>query len=115
MEKDCLFCKIESGEIPVDKVYEDDDLFVIKDINPQSPVHLLIIPKKHISTILEVKEVEKDLIGSVFMVANSMAKENGIDKDGFRVVTNCNQGAGQSVFHIHFHLLGGREMGWPPG
>lgn len=115
MEKDCLFCKMVSGEIPVDKVYEDDGLFVIKDINPQSPVHLLIIPKKHISTILELKEEEKGLIGSIFLLANNMAKENGIDKQGFRVVANCNRGAGQSVFHIHFHLLGGREMGWPPG
>jgi histidine triad (HIT) family protein len=106
---------MSSGEIPVDKEYEDKDLFVINDINPQSPVHQLIIPKKHISTLLMLSQEEKELIGSVFLVAKDMANNKGIAKNGFRVVANCNRGAGQSVFHIHFHLLGGRNMGWPPG
>lgn len=115
MEKDCLFCRIISEEIAAKRVYEDEILIVIEDINPQSPVHLLIIPKKHIPTILQIEEEDKDLISSIFLVANNIAKQKNIDKSGFRVVMNCNRGAGQSVFHIHFHLLGGREMGWPPG
>ncbi len=112
---ECLFCKIDKGEIPAEKVYDKDGVFAIKDINPQAPIHFLIIPKKHFSTILEIKEDDHELIGSIYSVANQLARENGLDQTGFRVVLNCGAGAGQSVFHIHYHLLGGRPLNWPPG
>jgi histidine triad (HIT) family protein len=112
---DCLFCKIEKGDIPAEKVYDGDGVFAISDINPQAPVHLLIIPKKHYSTILELDEKDHDLVGSVFSAANCLAKDYGLDQSGFRVVVNCGAEAGQSVFHVHYHLLGGRAMHWPPG
>lgn len=112
---DCLFCKIIAGEMPAKKVYENECLIAIEDINPQSPVHLLIIPKKHISTPFDISEADKELVGSVFLTANKLAEERNIVESGFRVVINCNKGAGQTVFHIHFHLLGGRSMQWPPG
>ena len=113
--KNCLFCKIIKGEIPGKKVFEDDRLFAIEDINPQAPVHLLILPKKHMATLLEVGESDHELMGSVFSAANQLAKKKNLDRSGFRVVINCGEGAGQSVFHVHFHLLGGRPMNWPPG
>ena len=113
--EDCLFCKIDKGDIPAEKVYDGEDMFAIKDINPHAPVHLLIIPKKHLSTILEIGPGEHELIGSVFTVANKLARENNLVDSGFRLVLNCGSGAGQSVFHIHYHLLGGRPMNWPPG
>ena len=112
---DCLFCKIGEGSIPSDKVYESDTLFAINDINPQAPTHILIIPRIHQDTLLDVEEKDYVLMGSVISVANQLAKEKGLDKSGFRLVVNCGAGAGQSVFHIHFHLLGGRTMNWPPG
>ena len=112
---DCLFCKISEGSIPSEKVYESDTLFAINDINPQAPTHILIIPRIHQDTLLDVEEKDHALMGSVISVANQLAKEKGIDKSGFRLVVNCGAGAGQSVFHIHFHLLGGRAMNWPPG
>ena len=112
---DCLFCKISKGSIPSAKVYESDTLFAINDINPQAPTHILIIPRIHQDTLLDVEEKDHALMGSVISVANQLAKEKGIDKSGFRLVVNCGAGAGQSVFHIHFHLLGGRAMTWPPG
>lgn len=112
---DCIFCKIIKGEIPSKKVYEDKDIFAFEDINPQAPVHILIVPKKHIEKSLDVTGQDKELIGSIFMVANKLAKEKGIAESGFRLVVNCNRDSGQDVFHIHFHLLGGRKMKWPPG
>ncbi|MEK7846880.1 MAG: histidine triad nucleotide-binding protein [Nitrospinota bacterium] len=112
---DCIFCKIIKGEIPSKKVYEDKDIFAFEDINPQSPIHILIVPKKHIAKSLDVTEEEKELIGSIFMVANRLAVERGIAESGFRLIVNCNRDSGQEVFHIHFHLLGGRRMKWPPG
>lgn len=112
---DCLFCKIINGDIPATKVFEDDLLIAIEDINPQAPTHLLLIPKKHIPTSLELASEDRQLIGEIFLRANKLAKERKIDQSGFRVVNNCQEGAGQSVFHIHFHLLGGRPMTWPPG
>lgn len=112
---DCIFCKIIKGEIPSKKVYEDKDIFAFEDINPQAPVHVLIVPKKHIEKSLDVTGQDKELIGSIFMVANKLAKEKGIAESGFRLVVNCNRDSGQDVFHIHFHLLGGRKMKWPPG
>ena len=101
---DCLFCKISEGSIPSEKVYESDTLFAINDINPQAPTHILIIPRIHQDTLLDVEEKDHVLMGSVISVANQLAKEKGIDKSGFRLVVNCGAGAGQSVFHIHFHL-----------
>ena len=112
---DCLFCKIGEGSIPSDKVYESGTVFAINDINPQAPTHILIIPRIHQDTLLDVEEKDHVLMGSVISVANPLAKEKGLDKSGFRLVVNCGAGAGQSVFHIHFHLLGGRTMNWPPG
>ena len=112
---DCLFCEINKGGIPAEKVYDSDEVFAIKDINPQAPIHLLIIPKKHFSTVLEIQEEDHELIGSIYSIANRLAKKNGLDQTGFRVVVNCGAEAGQSVFHIHYHLLGGRPFKWPPG
>lgn len=113
--KDCLFCKIIKKEIPSKTVFENDQLFAIEDINPQAPVHLLILPKKHMATLLEVQEGDHNVMGAAFSVANQLAKSRKVDQTGFRLVINCGEGAGQSVFHIHFHLLGGRPMNWPPG
>lgn len=112
---DCLFCKMASGAIPVRKVYEDDTLFAIEDINPQAPMHLLVIPKKHLANTLELSAEDDQTIGAVHRVAAQLARERGVAEHGFRIVNNTNAGAGQSVYHIHFHLLAGRNLGWPPG
>ncbi len=111
----CLFCKIASGAIDSEVVYSDEHLFAIKDINPQAPIHLLIIPKKHFGTLMDIEDSDKELMGSVCTLAKFLAGENDLEASGFRLVLNCGSGAGQSVFHIHFHLLGGRPMKWPPG
>jgi histidine triad (HIT) family protein len=111
----CLFCKIIDKEIPAKIVYEDEHVLAFEDVSPQAPVHILIVPKKHISTLLDVKEEDNELIGRMFQAANVLAKEKRIDEKGFRTVMNCNADAGQTVFHIHLHLLGGRGMNWPPG
>ncbi|MFQ5451928.1 MAG: histidine triad nucleotide-binding protein [Nitrospinaceae bacterium] len=113
--QDCLFCKIDKGDIPAEKVYDGKDIFAIQDINPQAPVHLLIMPKKHLPTLLDMQASDHELIGSIFAVANQLARERNLGETGFRIVANCGAGAGQSVFHIHYHLLGGRPMKWPPG
>lgn len=113
--ENCLFCKIASGEISSDTVYNDEHLIAIRDINPQAPTHLLVIPKKHIGTLMDIEDSDKELMGSVCTVAKLLARENDLEASGFRLVLNCGSGAGQSVFHIHFHLLGGRPMKWPPG
>ncbi len=112
---DCIFCKIAAKEIPSKIVYEDEQVVAFEDINPQAPVHILIIPRKHISNTLELQEEDKALIGHIFMVASKIAQDRGIAERGFRLVNNCNAEAGQTVFHLHVHLLGGRAMGWPPG
>ena len=112
---DCLFCKIAQGETPADKVYENDRIVAFNDINAQAPVHVLIIPKKHIATMNEIEQNETQLYGELLLVAANIAKEKGIDDAGYRVVMNCNQDGGQAVYHIHLHLLGGRPMAWPPG
>jgi histidine triad (HIT) family protein len=112
---DCLFCKIIKGEIPSTKVYEDDKVFCFMDIAPEAPVHVLTVTKKHISTLNELTEEDSALVAHAFMVMKKLAKEFGIDESGYRVVSNCNEDGGQSVFHIHFHLLGGRYLEWPPG
>lgn len=111
----CLFCKIISGEIPSKKVYEDEHVFAFEDISPQAPVHILVVPRKHISTSLELQEADDELVGRMFRAANAIAEEKGIAERGFRTVINCNKEAGQTVFHIHLHLFGGRAMHWPPG
>lgn len=111
----CIFCNIISGNIPSKKVYEDESIFAFKDINPQAPVHILVVPKKHLVNILEIKEEDKELIFKIHQVINKLAKDNNIAKKGFRIVLNCNREGGQTVDHLHFHLVGGRFMTWPPG
>ena len=111
----CLFCKIIAGEIPSSKVYEDDRLFAFNDINPQAPMHVLIVPKRHVPTLNDLSAAEDDLVGAMVRTAAKIAKDRGFDGPGFRTVFNCNSHAGQTVFHIHLHLLGGRAMTWPPG
>ena len=108
---DCLFCKIIKGEIPSTKVYEDELVYAFKDINPIAPVHVLIIPKQHISMLWDVNEENSAVISHIYEVAGRIAKELGLE-NGFRVATNCGEDAGQTVFHIHFHLIGGRKLGW---
>ena len=112
---DCLFCKIRDGGIPCDIVYEDDDVLAFNDVNPQAPVHMLIIPKKHISTVNDIEAGDELVMGKLFSAAKKIAEQEGISDDGYRMVTNCNEKAGQTVFHIHMHLLAGRRMTWPPG
>ena len=112
---DCLFCKMVSGEITPDTVYEDDDILAFKDINPQAPLHVLIIPKAHIATVNDLSDVNAATVGRLFLTAKQIAADNGLTEPGYRLVMNCNADAGQTVFHIHLHLLGGRPMTWPPG
>jgi histidine triad (HIT) family protein len=112
---DCLFCKIRDGDIPADLVYENDDVLAFRDVNPQAPTHVLIVPKKHIATVNDLDETDVRLSGEMYLAAKSIAASEGIDEDGYRLVVNCNSRAGQTVFHIHMHLLGGRAMTWPPG
>lgn len=111
----CLFCGIIEGRIKGEIVYRDNSVVAFKDINPKAPVHILIVPTKHIATLLDLAEEDKELVGEIVSVANRLAKQQGIAKDGFRVVANCGAGAGQTVFHLHFHLLGARSFSWPPG
>ena len=111
----CLFCSVAEKKIPSKIVYEDDHVLAFEDINPQAPVHILIIPRKHISTVLEATPEDNSLLGHMLQTANLIAKEMGFAEDGFRLVMNCNHEAGQTVFHIHLHLLAGRIMHWPPG
>jgi histidine triad (HIT) family protein len=115
MTTECLFCKMVSGQIKPDTVYEDDAVLAFKDINPQAPVHILVIPKKHTATLNELTPDDAGLVGKIFMTAARIAKDSGIAESGYRTVLNCNADAGQSVFHVHLHLLGGRVMHWPPG
>lgn len=112
---DCLFCKIRDGEIPADIVYENDDLLAFRDVNPQAPTHVLIIPKKHISTVNDMSSGDEAVMGMLFGAARIIAKQEGVSDEGYRLVVNCNEQAGQTVFHIHMHLLAGRSMTWPPG
>lgn len=112
---DCIFCKIAEKKIPSKIVYEDASILAFEDINPQAPAHVLVIPRKHIPTTLDIKEEDYVIIGQLFRVANKIAEERGVAKRGFRLVMNTNPEAGQSVYHIHLHLLGGRQMHWPPG
>ena len=111
----CLFCKIAAGEIPAKIVYQDQYLLAIEDLNPAAPLHLLLIPKKHIVNTLDLLPEDDALIGHLHRIAAKIATERGVAESGFRIVANTNAAAGQSVFHIHFHLLAGRSMQWPPG
>ena len=113
--KDCLFCRIVDGDIPAEIVYESDTALAFRDINPQAPTHVLIIPRRHISTINDLDADDQELVGSLFSAAKDVAQQEGLAESGYRTVMNCGEGAGQSVFHIHLHLLGGRIMNWPPG
>ncbi len=112
---DCIFCKIIDKKIPARIIYEDEHALAFEDVNPQAPVHTLVIPRKHIPTLLDIKEEDNNLIGHLVKVANKIANDKGIAERGFRVVTNCNPESGQTVYHIHLHILGGRQMHWPPG
>ena len=111
----CLFCKIASKEIPAEFVLETEELYAIKDIAPQAPVHLLIIPKKHLPSLLDISALDQTLIGQIHSAAVELAKLFGLEANGFRLVNNCLSDGGQAVPHLHFHLLGGRKMTWPPG
>ncbi len=110
MSQDCLFCKIASGDIKGDIIFEDDVLIAFRDISPQAPVHILVIPKEHISTVNEASDAHQNLLGKMVLTARNIAQQSGIDESGFRLVMNCNQDGGQTVFHIHLHLLGGRQL-----
>ena len=112
---DCLFCKIIAGEIPSSKVYEDDLVYAFNDISPAAPVHVLIIPKNHISSANELNEDNAAIVSHIFLVAGKIAKQLGIAENGYRIVHNCGKNGGLTVGHLHFHLLGGRNLGWPPG
>ena len=112
---DCIFCKIVNGDIPATKVYEDEDVLAFRDLNPQAPVHVLVIPRKHIATANDLQPDDAALVGKMYLAAQQIARDEGISESGYRTVINCNAEAGQTVFHIHLHLLGGRPMGWPSG
>ncbi len=113
--EECLFCRIVDKEIPAEIVFESDKLLAFKDIDAQAPIHILIIPKEHITTTNELSKKHKELIGDILLTAKKLAFEYDIAEDGYRMVFNCNKNGGQAVYHIHLHLLGGRQMKWPPG
>ncbi len=112
---DTIFAKIINREIPADILYEDDDVLAFTDVSPQAPEHFLVIPKQAIATVNDIQPQDAELIGKMVLAAQKIAKDKGIAEDGYRLVMNCNEGAGQTVFHIHLHVLGGRPMTWPPG
>jgi histidine triad (HIT) family protein len=115
MSSDCLFCKIIAGEIPGHLVYEDKDVVAFKDIDPKAPLHVLIVPRRHIATLNDLSPTDDALVGALVRRAAALAKQHGYSDRGYRTVLNCNREAGQSVFHVHLHLLAGRGLGWPPG
>lgn len=115
MKENCIFCKIVSKDIPAQVVYEDNEILAFRDLDPQAPVHVLIIPKEHIPTVNDLNEKNEAIAGKLFSAARDIAKEEKIDKEGYRLVVNCNGNAGQEVFHMHAHLMGGRSFTWPPG
>ena len=108
--ENCVFCKIIKGEIPSNKVYEDEEILAFKDINPAAPIHILVIPKKHIASLVDMKEGDEILISKIYTVINKIAQDIGIDKKGFRVIVNCGEDGGQEVAHLHFHLLAGKKI-----
>lgn len=111
----CLFCRIVAGELPASIVYQDEELVAFNDINPQAPVHVLVVPRRHIASLNELVEADDALLGAMIRRAAAIARERGVSQSGYRTVFNCNRDAGQSVFHVHLHLLGGRRFAWPPG
>lgn len=111
----CLFCRIVAGEIPAARVYEDEEMLAFSDIKPEAPLHVLIVPKRHIATVNELTEQDDRVVGAMVRRAAAIAAERGFDASGYRTVFNCNSHAGQTVFHLHLHVLGGRPMAWPPG
>jgi histidine triad (HIT) family protein len=115
MDTSCLFCRIASREVPADIVRESDALVAFRDVNPQAPTHILLIPKEHVSSVAELDDRHGGLLADIMQAATQLARAEGIAEGGWRLVTNVGPDAGQSVFHLHFHLLGGRAMGWPPG
>lgn len=115
MSDDCIFCKIAQGDIPADKVFEDQEVVVFKDLNPQAPVHLLAIPKKHITTLEFAEPEDQALLGTLMFTAKTVAAEQGLEAAGYRLVMNVGEQAGQTVMHLHLHILAGRELSWPPG
>lgn len=112
--ENCIFCKIVKGEIPSSLIYEDDMVIAFKDINPQAPIHFLVVPKEHIESANDIEDSNEHIIGHIFKVINKLAKEENLNS-GYRIVNNCGSQGGQTVNHIHFHVLGGRQMLWPPG
>jgi len=112
---DCIFCKIANKEIPAQVVYENDSILAFNDIEPQAPIHILVIPKKHINDIASLEGEDHNLIIEIFKAIQKIAQEKGIEEDGYRIVNNCREKGGQTVGHLHFHLMGGRQMQWPPG
>ena len=115
MTSDCIFCQIADGKIPAKIAHQDDELVAFHDLNPQAPTHILIIPRQHIATLLDADDSHSQLLGRLQLAAIEIARQQGLAEHGFRLVTNCLEGAGQAVFHLHLHLLGGRRLGWPPG
>lgn len=115
MAEDCLFCKIASGEVSSETVYETDKVLAFRDINPQAPTHVLVIPRRHVTSAAELGAEHADELAAIFEACNAVARQEGVDASGYRIVTNVGRNAGQSVFHLHFHVLGGRPMTWPPG
>jgi histidine triad (HIT) family protein len=111
----CLFCRIANGDINARKVYEDEKILAFEDINPQSPTHVLVIPRRHIATLDDLTEADTMIVGELVRRAAAIARDQHLNGDGYRLVVNCGEAAGQTVFHIHIHLLGGRTFGWPPG
>lgn len=114
-DPDCLFCRIASGELDADVVYQDERLMAFRDIDPKAPTHLLVIPMEHIRTLNDLADGHRELLGDMHLLARDLARSEGVADDGWRVVVNCGRGAGQTVFHVHMHLLGGRSLSWPPG
>ena len=112
---DCLFCRMVKGEIKPDVVYEDEDVLAFRDLNPQAPLHVLVIPKLHLATLNDLDETHATLMGKLFLAARKVAEQEGLAERGYRTVINCNAEAGQSVYHVHLHVLAGRAMNWPPG
>lgn len=115
MAGDCLFCKIAAGEVPSDKVYSDEEYYAFRDINPAAPTHILVIPRRHISRITDAGEGDRGAMGGLLLAANDIARQEGLVEKGLRYVINTNDDGGQTVHHIHLHILGGRQMTWPPG
>lgn len=112
---DCIFCKIVAGEIPAKKLFEDKYVYAFEDLSPQAPEHFLVIPKKHISTINDIQQDDAEIIGYMLLAAKQVAADKGLAENGYRTVMNCNEDGGQTVYHIHLHVLGGRQLSWPPG